>query len=373
MSKLDQAALDKMTKARTALLIDQPFFGTLAMRLKMVQDSTIKTLNVNGEVMRYNPDFVKSLESDVTKSAVAHEVMHCVLEHVGSTGRGITLNPKKWNYAADYAANDILKKSGFVLGAGWLWDAAYSGMSAEHIYSLIPDPPPDDGNGSGGPQDEIVPGTPDPAMAAAQAADWQVATVQAANAAKAVGKLHEELERFIDQLRENKVDWKAELRRFITQAAKNDYAWQRPNRKMLAAGFILPGLYSEDCGRIAIYSDESMSIDDAIMTAFSGEINAIKEDLRPEKLVLGHFDTQVGRVEEFGPDDEFKLTRYASGGTDFRPVIRHMRHMNPQPLCGIVLTDLEGPFPPAGPGFPLLWVSINKKVAPIGETIHIEV
>ena len=110
MHKIDQAALDRMTKARTGLLIDQPFFGTLAMRLKMVEDKSIKTLNVDGQTMHYNPEFVKSMDNDLCKSAVAHEVMHCVLEHVGSTGRGITLNPKKWNYAADYATNDILKK-----------------------------------------------------------------------------------------------------------------------------------------------------------------------------------------------------------------------------------------------------------------------
>lgn len=373
MAKVDQAALNKMTKARTSLLIDQPFFGTLAMRLKMIEDTTIQTLNVNGEVMRYNPGFINSQDNELNKSAVAHEVMHCVLEHVGSNGRGITLNPKKWNYAADYAANDILKKSGFKLGEGWLWEAQYSGMSAEHIYSLIPDPPPDD-KGNGGPQDEIIKGNTDPAMANAQAADWKVATVQAANAAKAAGKLHEELERFVDQLRENKVDWKTELRRFINQAAKNDYAWQRPNRKMLAAGFVLPGLYSEECGTIAVYSDESGSVDDAIVAAFSAEVSAIHEDLRPEKIVLGHFSGQVGVVEEFGPDDPFQLVRRTNGGTDFRPVIAHAESLTPTPVCTVVLTDLEGPFPEHSSSIPTLWVSVNKrKTAPWGDTLYIEV
>lgn len=373
MAKIDQDALDKMTKARTGLLIDQPFFGTLAMRLKMVQDASIPTLNVNGEVMKYNPTFVKSLDNDICKSAVAHEVMHCVLEHVGATGRGISLNPKKWNYAADYAANDILKDSGFKLGDGWLWDAAYKGLSAEHIYSMIPDPPPGDGSGNGGPQDEIVPGEPDPAMASAQAADWKVATVQAANAAKAVGKLPEALEQFVDQITQNKVDWRAELRQFINQIAKNDYAWQRPNRKMLAAGFILPGLFSEDCGRIAVYSDESGSVDNAILAAFGAEIRAIQEDLRPEKIVVGHFDTVVSKVEEFGPEDPFELTRYSRGGTDFRPVIEHAENMQDRPMCTIVLTDLYGPFPTEPSSIPTLWVSVSKQTAPWGHTIHIEV
>ena len=246
-------------------------------------------------------------------------------------------------------------------------------MSAEHIYSLIPDPPPDDGNGGGGPQDEIKQGTPDPAMAAAQAADWKVATVQAANAAAAVGKLPEELERFIDKLRQNKVDWKTELRRFITQAAKNDYSWARANRKMLPHGYYLPGMHSEECGSIAIYSDESGSVDDAILAAFGAEIAAIQEDLRPEKIVLGHFDTTVSAVEEFAPDDPFEMVRRAGGGTDFRPVIAHAEGLTPTPVCTVVLTDLYGPFPTAPSNIPTLWVSVNKNVAPWGETLHIEV
>lgn len=374
MNKPDQDALDRMAKARVSLLIDQPFFGTLAMRLKMIEDRSLKpaTLNVDGSVMRYHPDFVKSLSNDVLKAAVGHEVMHCALDHVGSTGRGINLNPKKWNYAADFVVNDILKKSGFTLGDNWLHDPQYAGMTAEQVYSLLPDIP-DDGNGNGGPQDQVVPGVQDPAMAQAQAADWKVATVQAANAAKAVGKLPQELERFIDQLMENKVDWKAELRRFIQQAAKNDYAWQRPNRKMLAAGYYLPGLYSETCGQIAIYVDESMSIGDEELTAFSGEILAIQQDLRPEKIVLGHFDTRVSKVEEFTPDDPFKLVRYAGGGTDFRPPIQHAMDMPTPPLCAIVLTDLFGPFHEHPPEFPVIWVSINEQKAPWGETIHLEV
>jgi predicted metal-dependent peptidase len=375
MTTIDQPAFVKMTKARTGLLIDQPFFGSLAMRLKLIEEPGIKTLNVDGSIVRYNPTFINSLTSDLAKSALAHEVMHCVLEHCGASGRGINLDPKKWNYAADYAVNDILKKSGFVLGDGWLWDAQYSGMSAEHIYKLIPTPPPDNGGGpgTGSPQDEVLPGSSDPSTQAQQAADWKLATAQAAQAAKAVGKLSQPLEQFVDKLQKNKVDWKAELRHFLVQAAKNDYAWQRPNRKMLAAGFVLPGLYSESMGQLVIASDESGSVDKAITAAFAAEINAIKEDLRPEKITLQHFDTQVVKVEEFGPDDEFEMKRFAYGGTCFREPIRVASEMEQAPMCMIILTDLYGPFPDTAPEFPVLWVCINELKAPFGTTLHIEV
>lgn len=370
---MNQQALDKITKARTGLLIDQPFFGTLAMRLKMIENPDIPTLRVDGKSMEYNPAFVNSKDNDIMKSAVAHEVMHCVLEHCGPDGRGIHLNPEKWNWAADYAANHILKESGFTIPSDWLHDAQYGGMTAEHIYSLIPDPPPNGGgNGQGQkPVDQVSPGNPDPAMAAADKAEWQVATVQAANAAKAVGKLSQTLEQFIDQMQENKVDWRAILRQFITQAAKEDYAWQRPNRKMIPHGYYLPGLYSEKCGKIDIGSDESGSIDNAILSAFSAEINAIREDVSPEAIRVFHHSVEVGKVEHFGPDDPFELKRHCNGGTSFIPTLAAMTE--DPPICAIMLTDLEGPLPKDPPPFPVLWLCTTKNVAPFGETIHIEV
>lgn len=372
----DQAAHEIMVRSRVALLIDYPFFGTLAMRLELVEAPQIKTLDVDGKTLRYNPAYVKAQPTELNRSGMAHEVMHCVFDHCGAGGRGINLNPKKWNYAADYVVNNELHKAGFKIGPGWLYDPQFDGLTTEQVYALIPDPPEDDGGGgggNGGPQDEVLPGSSDPAQQKADQADWQVATAQAANVAKAAGKLSESLERFLEKLKEPKVDWREQLRRFVTQIAKEDYSWARTNRKMQANGFILPGLYSESCGIIANYSDESGSVEDKIVQAFGAEINAIKEDLRPEKLIVGHFADRVDYVEEFAPDDEFTLVRRTNGGTDFRPIFRHVEAMAQPPVCIIILTDLYGPFPQTPPDIPVLWVCVNEQVAPFGETIHIEV
>ncbi len=373
----DQAAADRLTKARSQLLIDEPFFGALAMRLKYVEDNTIPTLNVNGTVVRYNAPYVKSLELPLVKSAIAHEVMHCVLHHCGADGRGINLNPGKWGHAVDYVVNQVLVDAGFELGEGWLHNPQYAGMSAEHIYSLLPEPPPSNGKapnaGNPGPLDTVSPGTPDPAMQALEETEWQIATVQAANNAKMQGKLSATLEQFIDQVKKSKIDWKAELRQFISRIAKGDYAWNRPNKKMLAAGFILPGLYSEEIGTIVIAADESGSVDKAVTEAFAAEINAIKEDLRPEKITLMHFDSEVRKTEEFNPDDEFKMIRYCNGGTDFRPACAAAEQLDTAPMCMIYLTDMYGSFPAAPPDFPVLWISISDLVGPFGDTLKIEV
>ena len=51
-------AAQKMIKARATLVMGNPFFGTLALRLKMVEDKSVKTSSTDGTVLRYNPDAV---------------------------------------------------------------------------------------------------------------------------------------------------------------------------------------------------------------------------------------------------------------------------------------------------------------------------
>ena len=43
---MNQPAFEQLVRARTALILDEPFFGSLALRLTLKEDSTIKTLAV---------------------------------------------------------------------------------------------------------------------------------------------------------------------------------------------------------------------------------------------------------------------------------------------------------------------------------------
>jgi Putative metallopeptidase domain len=60
-------AEQKLTKARTQLLLNQWFFGTLCVRLKSVP-GPVPTMATNGRVIVYNPEFVKGLTSDSSSS-----------------------------------------------------------------------------------------------------------------------------------------------------------------------------------------------------------------------------------------------------------------------------------------------------------------
>ena len=56
-------AAERIRKARTALLLDHPFFGSLLFRLKGEECRSIPTMATNGVVLRYNPAFVDTLST----------------------------------------------------------------------------------------------------------------------------------------------------------------------------------------------------------------------------------------------------------------------------------------------------------------------
>lgn len=69
-------ALDKIRKARAALILDQPFFGSLALRLQLQEDPAAETMWTDGRAIGYNPAFVDTLTFPQVKGVLAHEVLH---------------------------------------------------------------------------------------------------------------------------------------------------------------------------------------------------------------------------------------------------------------------------------------------------------
>ena len=70
----------KLTRSRVQLLLKQVFFGTLALRLKLVPGS-LPTMATDGSRIVYNPAFVDELKPAELEGTLAHEVLHCALGH----------------------------------------------------------------------------------------------------------------------------------------------------------------------------------------------------------------------------------------------------------------------------------------------------
>lgn len=361
---INQDVKDQLTRARTQLILDHSFFGQLALRLTLVEEPNIPTAAVDGKHIFYNPEFIAKHSGAQIKTIIAHEVMHCVYDHVG---RRQDRNARKWNQAGDYVINLCLTDSGFEAVSGWLHNTAYAGMSSDEVYNLLPEADDEDGKD---PLDEVMDG--DATDIETTATDWKIATIQAANQACAEGKLPASMARFVEELTATKLDWRAMLRRFITEISKNDYSWQRPNRRFIQQGFFLPTLYSESMGEIVIGIDTSGSISQETLNVFGGEIKAIVQSSRPSKVHVVYCDAVVNHVDEFGPNDDLKFDMHGGGGTAFEPVFDYVAEKGIKPVCLVYLTDLYGSTSFTQPDYPVMWGCISGSVAPWGETIPVE-
>lgn len=257
-------------------------------------------------------------------------------------------------------------------------DSQYDNMTAEAIYSELPEPEKGwdnvavDFGKCGGvmdhPGNDGTPGT-----AGAIEAGLTVAIHQAAEAAKAQGKLSADLESLISDITDPKVDWKAVLARFLRANNKSDFTWVRPNRRFIARGMYLPSLHNPCLEEIVIAVDTSGSISDEELKQFTTETSYILHELAPERVQFIQCDAEINDVTEYTRESlPLKVTYKGRGGTEFTPVIDYVNENHPNTAALVYLTDLEcGDFGDK-PHYPVLWVTTNETKADYGEVIQMQ-
>ena len=118
----------------TALLREQPFFGSLALRLPIRADPSRETLASDGRDIRYSPAWVADTNADLIKTAMARVVLACALKH--HTRRG-DRDPERWQLASQLVTHGLLRDAGLNLPP----DAeAWDGVSVEQAYDRLPKP-----------------------------------------------------------------------------------------------------------------------------------------------------------------------------------------------------------------------------------------
>lgn len=356
---------EKLSQARSQLLVKHPFFGVLALRMPLVESADLPTptLGTDGKKIYFDPNYVRGQKMEILRSDMGHEVLHCALGHLWRTG---ARTHKKWNYAIDFATNAILKEAGMTLDDTFLYDERFKGMSAEQIYDLLP------GNFvevyGAKPHDAHLP--PDTSNSMAEG-DWKDAIIQAASVA--AGKTPASIQRMVDMWTKPQVDWREKLWRFATATAKHDISWLRPQRRSLVYGTILPGHHSEAMDLAVVVSDDSGSISDKVLSAMSAEINGIRASVRPQQTMHISCDAAINHEQMFQPDDDFVMVSKGGGGTDFRPPFERIEELGLKPDCLVYLTDGYGPFPAQEPQYPVLWCMTTDVVPPWGDYVRIEV
>ena len=320
----------------TALLREQPFFGSLALRLPIRADATRETVASDGREIRYSPRWVAEAQAHVIETAMARVVLACALKH--HTRRG-QRDPERWQRASQLVTHGLLRDAGFTLPP----DAeAWDGISVEQAYDRLPEPDPDDGDratmrrpaveqqapippahhhprtpavtmiqagpttapATDDPQDgdgqetgadappscdpagtgEVMDAPadrgqggagPSPADVAAEEQAWDEAMHQAASLAKAQGKLPGAVEETVRGAHGSTVDWRTLLRRYMTDASKSDYSWSLPNRRFIDSGLYLPSIRSEGIDTIAVIVDTSGSLPARTLAEFWAEVREV--------------------------------------------------------------------------------------------------
>src|SRR5262245_53163709 len=99
-------ASDIMTKARTNLIFDHPFFGVLALRTRIIEDPGCGTACCDGPTIGNDPEYISKLSSPEAIGILNHELYHKALFHPLRRG---AREPAKWNIACDYAENLLIQ------------------------------------------------------------------------------------------------------------------------------------------------------------------------------------------------------------------------------------------------------------------------
>jgi predicted metal-dependent peptidase len=385
------------------MLLKTPFWGVLVMRLNFKEIDKngplgwIDTMAVDGKNLWYCPEFVEKIGGNLQQliGVLAHEVSHITDQHI--TRRGAR-NPTFWNYAGDHLINLRLKSCGFQLPEPHLADPKYEGWITDQVYNdLIKEAkeitvcigaPGEDGEKGDQEQmgqwgividarDENGNPVSDHERQKIET-DWKIATIQAANSAKAQGNLPGIMQDYLAELLDPKIPWQQELAEWMTETVQEDYRWTPPNRRMIWTGMVLPGRADISAlGELVICIDTSGSMSPDEINSCLTEVNSLKQLCNPSKMWVHFCDTRITKTLEYEGTEDIdlvKLDDISRGGTSFDPVFDWIDERGVNPVGLIYLTDMECYLERDEPMFPVLWGSTtpNKDTAmPFGKVIYI--
>lgn len=362
--------MNSVQKARTQLLLTQPFYGSLLMSLSLIETDQIPTAATDMEKIYYNPQFFATLDIEEVKFVLVHEVLHVALCH------GLRLQSRQhrlWNMACDYAINLMLRNASFKLVRGCLIDNKYADMSSEHIYdTLLQDADSrqkassaDDDNPLG--SDVQAPANQDPTEIAATRQRITQRVAQAANVARMAGKMSADVERLVGEVLNPQLPWRDLLRNYMLQVVRSDESWSRRNRRFNAV--YLPSRHTERMGEIVVIGDSSGSITAAEFGHIATEVQSIADMIQPECIRVVWADTEVKLEEVFEAGEPITIHPMGGGGTDMRVPLQYVEQYLPTVV--ILITDGYTPWPPCEPDYPLIVVCTTNQKVPIGNVVTV--
>ena len=363
--------VDNIVVARVGLLLRHPFFGNMATRLRiMAADDWCPTAAVDGRNLYYNTQFFNAMDKKEIEFVVAHEILHCVFDHLGRRG---DRDAMVYNIAADYIVNNLLVRDRIGTKpqlVDCFQDFKYEGWTSEEVYDDIFNKYDeeqlkqlgelldehleldDDGTNPGeGDNEESQDGNGNKISKKRpkyskeelrkirdEVKENMLSAAQSAGA----GNVPAGIERMIKELTEPKMNWRELLRQQIQSTIRNDYTFSRPSRKGWHTGAVLPGMNFDQTIDIAVSLDMSGSIGDDQARDFLSEIKGIMDEYKEYNVKIWCFDTEVYNEQDFSADGGDDLTDYdikGGGGTDFMANWTYMKENDIVPKKLIMFTD----------------------------------
>ena len=351
---LNKTAEERITQSRVRLLLNKPFFGQLATRLRLEDASErIPTAATDGRRFLFNREFVDRLTDPELDFLVGHEVLHCVFDHMQARG---DREPQLYNAAADFNINMTLveQRVGDPIGEDKLdggkicLDWKYQGWNSYEIYDDLKQNQQDAKGmdvhlevGEAGDGDEDGEGVKiemSEEERKSLADEIKQATIQAAQAAG--DGVPDAIKRMINELVAPKMDWRDVLRVQLESSLKNDFTFMRPSKR--SGQVIFPGMNKDEELNLMIALDTSGSISQEMLRDFLSEVQGIMDQYNSYKIHVVQFDTNVYGADEFTSDDGRTMAEYelvGGGGTDFDVVFRYMEEYGIEPDQLVMFTD----------------------------------
>tara|TARA_Y100000592_G_scaffold3243_1_gene4678 strand:- start:15098 stop:16387 length:1290 start_codon:yes stop_codon:yes gene_type:complete len=387
----------KLSKHLLDLLMEEPFYSRIIRSLNKVETTNIPTAGVlcqDGELtLWWNRKFLAGLEHKEVKGLLKHECLHLVFEHTSERKKDPHLI---WNYSTDLAINSIipydeLPKGGLVPGHRLpplspdelekMDDSAIENYNhiSEIIYNLPPNKTSEfyfeilmkddkiksyaESNSGGG----ISIGFDDHEGwgdflddAEKEILKEKIKEILKDSIKEADtngwGSISHNHRKDFYRLVERKIKWEDILKRFcgFTRRDERRSSNKRLNRKYPG---IHPGIKKLYRPMIAVYIDESGSMDDDSLNRFYNELNVLSKFT---DFYVYKFDSEVQEKEGFlwKKGKSVKLRRGMCGGTCFKSVTKHAIK-NKKLFDGyIIFTDGCAPKPPTSRGVKRCWILI---------------
>lgn len=372
MSDIDYSGLNKdLDRTKSKVFLDKHnavFLGSLMCSLEFQWTTEIPTSATDGKRLMWNPDRFIKLPVESRRTDLSHELWHVALLH--NLRRG-SRDPEVWNHACDIKIDIMLEDMGFTFeGVGGVnRDKKYKDWVEEDIYDdLIKNPPPSNSKCTC-----CVSQMPDTKELIQTTVNAVVQAMHQATIANAAGNLPGAIKDTLKKFLEPIVPWEVRLMKFFTDLLEEDYTWARPNRRY--SEMYLPSKFTDDgkLTHLMYFLDVSGSIGPNDSMRFNSEVKYVQEVIKPERMTLVQFDTEICEVKELKEGEPFEEFKASTGGGTSLVCVRDYIQEH-KPTAAIIFSDMQvPPMEPLDFDIPVIWVAINNKgfKPSFGELIHI--